>query len=50
MQKEMQKVTINIPKEDYLKYKENLRKEGKIVTYDIIAYIKSVNERFENKE
>ena len=41
---EMQSVTIRIPKELYLEYKEALMEQGKIVTYDVRKYMNEVVE------
>lgn len=46
---EMMKVTFNVPREEYNLYKQNLRKIGKIPTYDFIAYLRSVNKKFEEQ-
>ncbi len=42
---EMQSVTIRIPKDLYLEYKQALLEQGKIVTYDLRRYM---NEFVEN--
>ena len=42
--KEMQSVTIRIPKELYAEYKETLLEQGKIVTYDVRKYMNEVVE------
>lgn len=41
---EMQSVTIRIPKELYLKYKQVLLEQGKIVTYDVRKHMSEVVE------
>lgn len=41
---EMQSVTIRIPKELYVEYKEVLMEQGKIVTYDVRKYMNEVVE------
>lgn len=41
---EMQSVTIRIPKELYLEYKQSLLEQGKIVTYDLRRYMNDVVE------
>lgn len=40
--KEMQSVTIRIPKDLYAKYKKALLAQGKIVTYDVRNYMAEV--------
>lgn len=45
--KEMQSVTIRIPKELYSEYKKVLLEQGKIVTYDLRKYM---NEVVENRK
>ena len=40
--KEMQSVTIRIPKDLYAEYKKALLKQGKIVTYDVRNYMAEV--------
>lgn len=47
MEKDTMKVTFNISRAEYNLYKQNLRKAGKIPTYDLVAYIRSVNKKFE---
>lgn len=42
--KEMQSVTIRIPKELYSEYKKVLLEQGKIVTYDLRKYMNEVVE------
>lgn len=42
--KEMQSVTIRIPKELYAEYKKALFEQGKIVTYDLRRYMNDVVE------
>lgn len=42
--KEMQSVTIRVPKELYAEYKVALMEQGKIVTYDIRKYMNDVVE------
>lgn len=42
---EYQVVTMRIPKEMYAEYKEVLKKEGKIVTYDVRNYMRDVIEK-----
>lgn len=49
MEKDIMKVTFNVPREEYDLYKQNLRKVGKIPTYDFIAHIRSVNKSCEAK-
>lgn len=41
---EMQSVTIRIPKELYLEYKQALLEQGKIVTYDVRRHMNDVLE------
>lgn len=41
---EMQSVTIRIPKELYLEYKQVLLEQGKIVTYDVRKHMNKVVE------
>ena len=45
--KEMQSVTIRIPKELYSDYKKVLMEQGKIVTYDVRRYMNDVVENHE---
>jgi len=42
--KEMQSVTIRVPKELYAEYKETLLEQGKIVTYDVRKHMNEVVE------
>lgn len=39
---EMQSVTVRIPKELYLEYKQVLLEQGKIVTYDLRKHMNEV--------
>ena len=39
---EMQSVTIRIPKDLYVEYKQALLEHGKIVTYDVRKYMNEV--------
>ena len=48
--KEMQSVTIRIPKELYSDYKKVLMEQGKIVTYDVRRYMNDVVENHEKGE
>ena len=41
-----QNVTVRIPKELYAAYKDTLKKEGKIPTYDIRNHMFSVVEKY----
>ncbi|AZU40738.1 MULTISPECIES: hypothetical protein [Lactobacillaceae] len=43
--KEMQSVTIRIPKTLYAEYKKALLTQGKIVTYDVRNYMAEVVEK-----
>ena len=44
-EKEMQSVTIRIPKNLYAEYKKALLAQGKIVTYDVRNYMSDVVEK-----
>ncbi|EMW5662431.1 transcriptional regulator [Enterococcus faecium] len=48
--KEMQSVTIRIPKKLYADYKQALLEQGKIVTYDLRRYMSDVVEESARKE
>lgn len=45
-----QSVTMRIPKDLYENYKKVLRAEGKIVTYDVRAYMTKVVENARREE
>ena len=45
-----QAVTMRIPKDLYENYKKVLRAEGKIVTYDVRAYMTKVVENAKREE
>lgn len=47
---EYQVVTMRIPKKMYAEYKEVLKSEGKIVTYDVRNYMHEVIEKSKAKE
>ena len=47
---EYQVVTVRIPKKLYADYKEALKKDGKIVTYDVRKYMKTVVEKYKKGE
>lgn len=47
---EYQVVTVRIPKKMYTDYKEILKSEGKIVTYDIRNYMRDVIEKSKKGE
>lgn len=47
---EYQVVTVRIPKKMYADYKEILKSEGKIVTYDIRNYMRDVIEKSKKGE
>lgn len=46
---EYQVVTMRIPKEMYEEYKEILKKEGKVVTYEIRNFMRSYIEDYKNE-
>lgn len=47
---EYQVVTVRIPKGLYAEYKEVLKKDGKIVTYDVRNYMEAVVEEYKKGE
>lgn len=46
---EYQVVTMRIPKEMYEEYKDILKKEGKVVTYEIRNFMRNYIENYKNE-